>query len=116
MLVALKKLPPVSPSNSNKDCIIKPKQSKRKSQPIKKKARNLIKEKTDEEPEDVNPISRLLQVSQNHKAKDPLYTLVTEAGTPRRREFVIEVFAVDQKAEGTGSTKKQAKRNAAESK
>lgn len=116
MLIELRKLPPVSPSLSKNDSIIKPKQSKRRSQPIKKKARNLIKENADDESEDVNPISRLLQVSQNHKAKDPVYNLVTEAGTPRRREFIIEVLAVNQKAEGVGSTKKQAKRNAAESK
>lgn len=116
MLTELRKLPPMSPSNSIMDCTQKPKHMKRKAQPVKKKARNLIKENPDEEPEDVNPISRLIHVSQIHKAKDPQYTLITEAGTPRRREFVIEVCAVNQTAQGVGSTKKQAKRKAAESK
>lgn len=115
MLIELRKLPPISPSDSVKDCPQKQKQAKRKVQPVKKKARNLIKDNPDDEPEDVNPISRLIHVSQNHKAKDPQYTLITEAGTPRRREFVIEVSAVNQTAQGVGSTKKQAKRNAAES-
>lgn len=114
MLIELRKLPPISPSSDLlKDCPQKPKQSKRKSQPVKKKSRNLIKENPDDEPEDINPITRLIHVSQTHKAKDPQYTLVTEAGTPRRREFVIEVCAVNQTAQGIGSTKKQAKRNAA---
>lgn len=115
MLIELRKLPPISPSTMLKEVPPKAKQSKRKAPPVKKKARNLIKENPDEEPEDVNPISRLIHVSQNHKAKDPQYTLITEAGTPRRREFVIEVCAVNQTAQGVGSTKKHAKRNAAES-
>lgn len=115
MLTELRKLPPISPSNSLKDCPQKPKQTKRKPQPVKKKARNLIKENPDEDADDANPISRLIHVCRKHKAKDPQYTLITEAGTPRRREFVIEVSAVSQTAQGVGSTKKQAKRNAAES-
>lgn len=93
--------------------LAKVKCAKRKQPAVKKKARNLIKVEADAE--DVNPISRLIQVSQSHKAKDPHYELVEEAGTPRRREFVIEVSACNQTARGVGSTKKKARRQAAES-
>lgn len=92
----------------------KAKAAKRKQPSVKKKARNLIKVEG-VEPEEVNPISRLIMVAQAHKAKDPVYELVAEAGTPRRREFVIEVLAVHRKARGMGSTKKKARRQAAES-
>lgn len=92
----------------------KAKAAKRKQPSVKKKARNLIKV-DGVEPEEVNPISRLIMVAQAHKAKDPVYELVAEAGTPRRREFVIEVLAVHRKARGMGSTKKKARRQAAES-
>lgn len=114
MLEELKKLPPPSPVplvGINK----RVKMSKRKPPPIKKKTRNLIKEQAEEDTDDVNPISRLIHISQGNKAKDPVYTLVEERGPPRRREFVMEVFAVNQKAVGVGSTKKLAKRQAAES-
>ena len=40
----------------------------------------------------INPISRLIQIQQAKKEKEPVYTLVTERGLPRRREFVIQVF------------------------
>lgn len=92
----------------------KAKAAKRKQPTVKKKARNLVKV-DGVEAEEVNPISRLIMVAQAHKAKDPVYELVAEAGTPRRREFVIEVQAVQRKARGMGSTKKQARRQAAES-
>lgn len=42
--------------------------------------------------EDVNPISRLIQIQQAKKEKEPIYTLVEERGVPRRREFVMEVI------------------------
>lgn len=134
MLKELLMLPPLSPANvdgctsptgggdgsggaggsaSTAAVAIKSKSTKRKQPAVKKKARNLIKVEGDTE--DVNPISRLIQVSQAHKAKDPHYELVEEAGTPRRREFIIEVSAVSQTAKGAGTTKKKARRQAAES-
>ena len=39
----------------------------------------------------INPISRLIQIMQAQKKKEPVYTLVTERGMPRRREFVVQV-------------------------
>lgn len=39
----------------------------------------------------INPISRLIQIQQAKKEKEPVYTLVAERGMPRRREFVIQV-------------------------
>ncbi|KAH3712384.1 hypothetical protein DPMN_072084 [Dreissena polymorpha] len=39
----------------------------------------------------VNPISRLIQIQQAQKKKEPVYTLLAERGVPRRREFVIQV-------------------------
>ncbi len=39
----------------------------------------------------INPISRLIQIQQAKKEKEPVYTLVGEKGVPRRREFFIEV-------------------------
>jgi hypothetical protein len=41
----------------------------------------------------INPISRLIQIQQAKKEKEPVYTLIAEKGMPRRREFVMQVFA-----------------------
>lgn len=118
MLAELKKLPPTSPTQigSTGAATNRSKITKRKAPVLKKKTRNLIKENPEEDTDEVNPISRLIHISQGNKAKDPVYTLIEERGAPRRREFVMEVFAVNQTAQGVGSTKKLAKRQAAESK
>ena len=42
----------------------------------------------------INPISRLIQIQQAKKEKDPVYTLVAEKGQPRRREFIMQVGSV----------------------
>jgi hypothetical protein len=39
----------------------------------------------------VNPISRLIQIMQAAKKKEPVYTLVEEKGVARRREFIMKV-------------------------
>lgn len=118
MLVELRKLPPTSPIHSVAGSSnTRAKGPKRKPQIIKKKTRNLIKEnQTEDETDEINPISRLIHHAQSNKAKEPIYTMLDERGSPRHREFVMEVFAVNQKAQGSGSTKKLAKRQAAESK
>uniref|UniRef100_A0A1L8DW07 Putative staufen n=1 Tax=Nyssomyia neivai TaxID=330878 RepID=A0A1L8DW07_9DIPT len=110
MLDELKKLPPISPTQR----IIK---LKRKPQDaVKKKTRNLIKEKDDPEYHaEVNAISKLIQIQQSKKEKEPVYALTEERGQPRKREFVIEVTASGMSAIGVGSNKKLAKRLAAES-
>nr|XP_033789212.1 double-stranded RNA-binding protein Staufen homolog 2 isoform X1 [Geotrypetes seraphini]XP_033789213.1 double-stranded RNA-binding protein Staufen homolog 2 isoform X1 [Geotrypetes seraphini]XP_033789214.1 double-stranded RNA-binding protein Staufen homolog 2 isoform X1 [Geotrypetes seraphini] len=62
----------------------------------------------------MNPISRLAQIQQAKKEKEPEYVLLSERGMPRRREFVIQVKVGNEIATGTGPNKKIAKRNAAE--
>merc|ERR1719347_606750 len=100
----------------------------RKVVPGKKKSRNLIKT----EPKDglpgvvpvmgmgsdsaqtINPISRLIQIQQARKEKEPVYTLIAERGMPGRREFVMQVTVGQQSTTGSGPNKKLAKRAAAE--
>jgi Double-stranded RNA binding motif len=87
------------------------------TQMVKKKSRNLIKEKLEASSgvDEINPISQLIQIQQARKEKEPVYTVVDERGTARRREFVIEVSAGGLSASGTGPNKKLAKKIAAES-
>uniref|UniRef100_A0A182WJ85 DRBM domain-containing protein n=1 Tax=Anopheles minimus TaxID=112268 RepID=A0A182WJ85_9DIPT len=83
----------------------------------KKKARNLIKEKSVADvAEKENPISRLMQIQQARKEKQPVYTLLENdrPNVGRRRQFTIEVSASGRQATGVGMTKKAAKWNAAE--
>lgn len=86
-------------------------------QMVKKKSRNLIKEKLEasSSADEINPISQLIQIQQARKEKEPVYTVVDERGTARRREFIIEVSAGGLIASGTGPNKKLAKKIAAES-
>ncbi|XP_031423901.1 double-stranded RNA-binding protein Staufen homolog 1 isoform X2 [Clupea harengus] len=82
---------------------------------IKKKAKSIVKLQTSPEyGQGMNPISRLAQIQQAKKEKEPEYILVTERGLPRRREFIMKVTVSGQNAEGMGPSKKVAKRNAAE--
>ncbi|XP_034094726.1 double-stranded RNA-binding protein Staufen homolog 2 [Gymnodraco acuticeps] len=62
----------------------------------------------------MNPISRLAQIQQAKKEKEPEYLLLSERGMPRRREFIMQVKVNGEVATGTGPNKKVAKRNAAE--
>ncbi|NXB59125.1 STAU2 protein, partial [Struthidea cinerea] len=62
----------------------------------------------------MNPISRLAQIQQAKKEKEPEYVLLSERGMPRRREFVMQVKVGNDITTGTGPNKKIAKRNAAE--
>lgn len=39
----------------------------------------------------MNPISRLAQIQQAKKEKEPEYALLSERGMPRRREFIMQV-------------------------
>ncbi|CAH1773248.1 unnamed protein product [Owenia fusiformis] len=107
MLEELKKLPGLPAQNNAK--------VKVKAQG-KKKNRNLIKmQKTVADyGVGINPISRLIQIQQAKKEKEPIYTLVQERGLPRRREFVIQVTVGSQQCTGVGPNKRLAKRAAAE--
>ena len=130
MLDKLKQLPPVASA-----LIPKP----RKVVSGKKKSRNLIKIEQKEGGgggelgQSINPISRLIQIQQARKEKEPVYTLIAERGMPRRREFVMQVCLTrncnhkqidchlccqvtvgQQSTTGSGPNKKLAKRAAAE--
>ncbi|XP_052859599.1 double-stranded RNA-binding protein Staufen homolog [Anopheles cruzii] len=83
----------------------------------KKKSRNLIKDKSVADvSEQENPISRLMQIQQARKEKQPVYTLIEgdRSSTGRRKQFTIEVAAAGKCAVGVGLTKKAAKWSAAE--
>ncbi|XP_044257054.1 double-stranded RNA-binding protein Staufen homolog 2-like isoform X2 [Tribolium madens] len=110
MLEELAKLPPL-PNMHNMVHL------KRKRVTNKKKTRNLIKvnmDKSSEFTEEINPISRLIQIQQANKEREPVYTVLEERGAPRRREFVIEASVNGHSCTGVGPNKKIAKRNAAE--
>ncbi|XP_072489701.1 double-stranded RNA-binding protein Staufen homolog 1 isoform X1 [Notamacropus eugenii] len=102
VLEELKKLPPLPAVEK-----MKPR--------IKKKTKSIVKLQTSPEyGQGMNPISRLAQIQQAKKEKEPEYILLTERGLPRRREFVMQVKVGGHTAEGMGTNKKVAKRNAAE--
>ncbi|XP_063814959.1 double-stranded RNA-binding protein Staufen homolog 1 [Pseudophryne corroboree] len=102
VLEELKKLPPLPTVEK-----MKPR--------IKKKTKSIVKLPTSPEyGQGMNPISRLAQIQQAKKDKEPEYILITERGLPRRREFVMQVKIGNLTAEGMGTNKKVAKRNAAE--
>lgn len=99
--------------------VLPPNTPKSKTKPVnnKKKNRNLIKQMQKADPTygvGINPISRLIQIQQAQKKKEPVYTLLAERGLPRRREFVMQVQVDDQTCSGVGPNKKLAKRHAAE--
>ncbi|XP_064132261.1 double-stranded RNA-binding protein Staufen homolog 1 isoform X3 [Loxodonta africana] len=78
VLEELKKLPPLPTVER-----VKPR--------IKKKTKSIVKLHTGPEyGQGMNPISRLAQIQQAKKEKEPEYTLLTERGLPRRREFVMQ--------------------------
>jgi len=113
MLEHLKLLPPVASA-----MVPRP---RKVSNPTKKKAKNLIKAEAKDGPVagsagdlSINPISRLIQIQQAKKEKEPQYILVSERGMPRRREFVMKVIVGQHSATGSGPNKKLAKRAAAE--
>ncbi|XP_048508790.1 double-stranded RNA-binding protein Staufen homolog 2 isoform X2 [Athalia rosae] len=115
MLEELKRLPPLPITIQNPSS----QRMKRKPPATKKKSRNLIKvyQELRTEPEaaeEVNPISRLIQIQQAKREREPVYTLVDEKGAPRRREFIMEVTVGTNSAQGLGPNKKLAKRAAAE--
>lgn len=122
MLEELRTLPPTTTVNAS-GLSGSMNRMKRKTNPTKKKSRNLIRAvnptTTQEKPEtevvdEINPISRLIQIQQAKKEKEPVYTLKEERGGPRKKEFVIEVSVGEYSFNGTGPNKKLAKRNAAE--
>ncbi|ELK27499.1 Double-stranded RNA-binding protein Staufen like protein 2 [Myotis davidii] len=100
VLQELKKLPPLP-------VVEKPKLF------FKKRPKTIVKAGP-EYGQGMNPISRLAQIQQAKKEKEPDYVLLSERGIPRRREFVMQVKVGNEVATGTGPNKKIAKKNAAE--
>ncbi len=91
MLDLLRELPPLA---SCQPVPNKKKEAAAKAKKAKKKSKNLIKVEQKANPEygqSINPISRLIQIQQAKKQKEPVYTLIAEKGMPRRREFVMQV-------------------------
>lgn len=70
-------------------------------------------ETTIDENELGNPIAMLLRVQQVGKHPEPIYNVIEERGQGRRKEFVMEVNCSGLIARGIGSSKKLAKREAA---
>ncbi|XP_054946563.1 double-stranded RNA-binding protein Staufen homolog 1 isoform X6 [Physeter macrocephalus] len=78
VLEELKKLPPLPTVER-----VKPR--------IKKKTKSIVRlQSSPEYGQGMNPISRLAQIQQAKKEKEPEYLLLTERGLPRRREFVMQ--------------------------
>lgn len=120
MYFELLKLPPLTPSpqpaSAQNAKNGKPKKRPNVEATQKKTKKPIIKEKPEPEAqEELNPISRLMQIQQAKKEKEPVYTLVDQYGPPRRRSFVMQVEINGVMMQGTGSNKKVAKREAAES-
>ncbi|KAH0617638.1 hypothetical protein JD844_016085 [Phrynosoma platyrhinos] len=80
---------------------------------FKKRPRTILKTGP-EYGQGMNPISRLAQIQQAKREKEPEYLLLSEKGMPRCREFVMQVKVGNDTTTGTGPNKKIAKRNAAE--
>ena len=89
MLEKFRELPPLA------SCQTPPKKkTSKETVAAKKKSKNLIKLEQKANPDygqSINPISRLIQIQQAKKQKEPVYTLISERGMPRRREFIMEV-------------------------
>lgn len=106
MVGELRQLPPLPPPPPS----AKPKKNLSKS----KQSKNLIKNVAGLSAIGVNPISRLIQIQQAKKEKEPTFALIAENGAPRSREFVVQVTVGESVCNGAGPNKKLAKRNAAE--
>ncbi|XP_067632657.1 maternal effect protein staufen [Eurosta solidaginis] len=132
MLDELRKLPPLTPTKTPVKRI-KGKSSGKAAEAVetagggrgrssgggnerRKRGSASIKDKSELDADADNPITRLTQLQQNRKEKDPVFELIAKNGneSSRRREFIVEVTASGMVARGTGNSKKLAKRNAAQ--
>jgi double-stranded RNA-binding protein Staufen len=105
MVEELGKLPPLPPT---------PVSAKHKKTTKPKQSKNLVKTVLNNNSAGINPISRLIQIQQAKKEKEPTFILAEEKGLPRAREFHIQVTVGDNVCTGVGPNKKLAKRSAAE--
>ncbi|KRK00033.1 maternal effect protein staufen isoform X2 [Drosophila yakuba] len=135
MLIELQKLPPLTPTKQTPLKRIKVKTPGKSGaaaregsvvsgtdgptqtgKPERRKRLNPPKDKLIDLDDADNPITKLIQLQQTRKEKEPIFELIAKNGneTARRREFVMEVSASGSTARGTGNSKKLAKRNAAQ--
>nr|XP_016929161.1 maternal effect protein staufen [Drosophila suzukii] len=135
MLIELQKLPPLTPTKQTPLKRIKVKTpgkpgatprdgsvvpcsegAMQTGKPERRKRLNPPKDKLVDLDDADNPITKLIQLQQTRKEKEPIFELIAKNGneTARRREFVMEVSASGSTARGTGNSKKLAKRNAAQ--
>jgi len=118
MIEMLKTLPPVASCQVPGSGSGSSKKKSASSESAKNKQKAKVKIETLANPDygqSINPISRLIQIQQAKKEKEPVYTLIEERGMPRRREFVMKVTINGHTTQGRGPNKKLAKRVAAES-
>ncbi|CAN7989129.1 unnamed protein product [Ixodes hexagonus] len=116
LLERLRQLPPLEPAPGTAAAALAAGTLVRtRKAPPKKRARNLVREqRVAPTPCEVNPISRLIQIQQAKKEPEPSYSLVSERGDPRQREFVLQCTLGSLTTQGAGPNKKTAKRLAAE--
>ncbi|CAD7015114.1 unnamed protein product [Ceratitis capitata] len=128
MLEELKKLPPLTPTKSPIKRIKVKTPSKAtaadeatpnggaKANERGKRSSGSIKEKNESDSDVNNPITRLIQLQQNRKEKEPVFEMIAKSGNEnsRRRDFIIEVTANGKVARGAANSKKLAKRKAAQ--
>lgn len=62
----------------------------------------------------LHPVSRLAQIQQAAKEREPIYQVISERSVARKKEFVMQCTINDKIATGMGPNKKTAKKNAAE--
>uniref|UniRef100_A0A8C4Q5H6 Staufen double-stranded RNA binding protein 2 n=1 Tax=Eptatretus burgeri TaxID=7764 RepID=A0A8C4Q5H6_EPTBU len=87
----------------------------RASKSKKKKKKGQTTKMNAENNQNLNPISRLVQIQQGKKEQEPEYTMLLERSLPlNRHEFVMQAKVGKEAATGSGLLKKVAKRNAAE--
>lgn len=80
-----------------------------------KKKSNVIKETEKQSPDiSLHPVSRLAQIQQAAKEREPIYQVISERSVARKKEFVMQCIVNDKVSQGIGPNKKTAKKIAAE--
>lgn len=80
-----------------------------------KKKSSVIKETEKTSPDvSLHPVSRLAQIQQAAKEREPIYQVISERSVARKKEFVMQCIINNDSAQGIGPNKKTAKKVAAE--
>jgi len=80
-----------------------------------KKKSNVIKETEKQSPDiSLHPVSRLAQIQQAAKEREPIYQVISEKSVQRKKEFIMQCIVNDKVSQGIGPNKKTAKKIAAE--